>query len=126
MSRTHTPLPDGLTYAEFFDYYLREHQLPSTRFIHYIGTVCGPLFLVAAIITKAWWLIPLGFVAGYAPAWLSHFFVEQNKPAAFKYPFWSLISDFRMLGLQITGRLNARLRRAGVEPDGSNHMNAGA
>lgn len=114
MSRTHTPLPDGLSFGEFFDYYLREHQKPSTRLIHYVGTVMGPLFLVAAIVTGNWWLIPLGFVAGYAPAWLSHFFVERNKPAAFKYPLWSLISDFRMLGLQLTGRLNDALRRADV------------
>lgn len=115
MSRTHTPLPDGLSYGEFFDFYLREHQKPSTRFIHYIGTVAGPLFLIAAIATGTWWLLPLGLVAGYAPAWFSHFFVERNKPAAFKYPLWSLISDFRMLGLQLTGRLNAALQQAGVD-----------
>lgn len=117
MSRTHIPLPEGLTYGEFFDYYLREHQKPTTRFIHYIGTIAGPLVMVTAIVSGLWWLIPISFIAGYGPAWISHFLVERNKPAAFKYPLWSLISDFRMLGLYLTGRLDSALRAAGVQPN---------
>ena len=35
-------------------------------------------------------------VIGYAFAWVGHFFFEKNKPATFKYPVWSMLSDLKM------------------------------
>jgi hypothetical protein len=37
-----------------------------------------------------------GIISAYAFAWVSHFFVEKNKPATFKYPIWSLRGDFKL------------------------------
>ena len=35
-------------------------------------------------------------ISGYAFAWIGHFFIEKNKPATFKYPFYSFIGDHKM------------------------------
>lgn len=114
VDRRYEPLPDGLSYDQFFAYYLREHRRPATRYVHYLGTVLGTLTIPLAIITGHVWLILVGVLVGYGHAWVSHFFIERNKPAAFKYPVWSYLSDYRMLWLFLTGRLRPALERAGV------------
>jgi len=99
------------TYAEFWPFYLGEHARPMTRALHVVGTGAGLLLLVAAIATQTWWLIAVGLVVGYGFAWPSHFFIEKNRPATFTYPWWSFISDFKMLWLAVTGRLGAEVQR---------------
>ena len=103
-------------YSEFWPYYLREHADPGTRGLHYFGTGLATAALLALIATGRLWLIPIGLFAGYGPAWIGHFFVEKNRPATFKYPLWSLISDYRMAFAWITGRLGRELAKAGI-PD---------
>ena len=103
------------TYAEFWPYYLGEHSRALTRLIHVIGTGAGLLLLVIAILTGSWWLLLAALVCGYAFAWLSHMLVEHNKPATFRYPLWSLISDFRMFALFCSGKLEAEVRRHGFK-----------
>ncbi|MBW6398988.1 DUF962 domain-containing protein [Roseomonas sp. HJA6] len=102
------------TYAEFWPYYLREHANPVTRAVHAFGTAVAVLLMVAGLLFGPWWLVLLAVVAGYAFAWGSHMLVEQNRPATFTYPTWSLISDFRMAWLMATGRLGPELEKAGV------------
>ena len=101
-------------FAEFWPFYLREHSLPRTRALHYIGTSLVVALAIVAVVSghyALFWVLPF---AGYGFAWAAHFGVEKNRPATFKYPLWSLISDFKMWGLWITGRLGPELERAGV------------
>jgi hypothetical protein len=35
-------------------------------------------------------------LVGYGFAWIGHFFFEQNRPATFQYPIYSLLSDFKL------------------------------
>jgi hypothetical protein len=67
--------------------------------------------IVAGVLLSPWWLL-VAPVVGYGPAWIGHFGIEKNKPATFGYPFWSLISDYRMFGLAVVGRLAPEIQRA--------------
>ena len=107
--------------GEFWRFYLRQHSHPLTRTVHYCGTVAAILVAVGLLPS------PLGggvgrvlgtLLVGYGPSWLSHFFVERNRPATWAAPLRSLKSDLKMLGCFLTGRLSEELRAAGVN-DGS-------
>lgn len=103
------------SFDSFWLFYLREHSRPRTRALHYLGTGLVLLVAAAAVATASWWLLVLMPIAGYGFAWTAHMTVEQNRPATFTHPLWSLISDFRMFFLWVSGRLGAELRRAGVD-----------
>jgi len=98
-------------YGEFWPFYLGEHRKPVTRALHYVGTTVGLACLVAAVATQVWWLLAGSFVSGYLFAWIGHFAVEKNRPATFTYPLWSFISDFRMFGTWLAGRMGDELER---------------
>lgn len=102
------------SYAEFWPYYLREHARPRTRSLHYIGTALVFALLIAGALINPWAFAAVPF-AGYGFAWFAHGAVEHNKPATFTHPWWSLISDFRMFFLAVSGRLQPHLERAGVK-----------
>jgi hypothetical protein len=79
---------------EFYPYYLSEHQHPTSRLLHFVGTGLVLVVLVLAIALENYsWLAGIP-VLGYGFAWVGHFFFEKNKPATFTYPFYSLASDF--------------------------------
>ncbi len=99
------------TYSEFWDFYVREHSKPLTRLLHFLGTTLGLALLVWSIAAGRWYFFPLFFVVGYAFAWFAHFVVEKNRPATFKHPFWSFISDFKMMWYMLSGRMAAEAQR---------------
>jgi hypothetical protein len=98
------------TYEEFFQFYLEQHRDRRNRVLHAIGTTLGVAVVVGAFATGHPWYALLFFPVGYGFAWTGHFVLEKNKPATFGHPFWSFISDFRMLGLMVRGRLAARVK----------------
>lgn len=92
------------SYAEFYAFYLTEHKNKTSRILHFTGTMLFFLFLIYMIYSNQfgnWWILPL---IGYGFAWFGHFFFEKNKPATFKYPLWSLISDFKLFFELLVGK----------------------
>ena len=98
-------------YSEFWDFYVQEHSKSPTRMLHFAGTSLGLILLAWFVWKRMWLYIPICLVVGYAFAWFAHFVVEKNRPATFKYPFWSFISDYKMMWYMLTGRMNAEVDR---------------
>lgn len=94
------------TYEDFWPYYVSEHQDPTCRRLHFVGT---SLVMAMATNPLLWPALP---IAGYGFAWVGHFVFEKNRPATFDYPLWSLRADFRMWKKIATGQMDAELARA--------------
>jgi hypothetical protein len=103
--------PNVMSYAEFWRRYLGAHRDPRTRALHYLGTSFGAAALAVAAVAGDWRWLPAAPIVGYALAWLGHIVFEHNRPETFGHPLWSLLSDFRMLGLFVTGRLSREIRQ---------------
>ena len=100
------------TLKEFYPYYLREHSHPTCRMFHYVGTSLIIGMIIWMFLDFAWWKFLLIPVTGYGFAWIGHFVFEKNKPATFKYPFYSLASDFIMYFHFLTGQIDSKLAQA--------------
>jgi hypothetical protein len=98
-------------FATFWPEYVRAHSQPGTRAAHLAGTLAGWALLVAAVVLQRWWWIALALVVPYALAWISHFFVEHNRPATFEHPLWSWWADQKMVALMLTGKMGDEVRR---------------
>ena len=93
------------SFREFYPYYLSEHANRTSRRLHFIGS-CGVLVLVVVAIMQRdpWWL--LGALAcGYGFAWVGHFVFEKNRPATFRHPLYSFMSDWVMFKDILIGRI---------------------
>jgi len=93
------------TLADFYPYYLQEHRNATCRLCHLAGsaTVIGILLFLA--FTGSWSYIWVCLLAGYGPAWVGHFFFENNRPATFKHPLYSFVSDWIMVKDMLTGKI---------------------
>jgi hypothetical protein len=100
------------TLKDFYYYYLTEHQHPTCRSLHLVGTFLLIVSLITGIITLEWYYFAAIPVLGYGFAWVGHAFFEQNKPATFTYPGYSLASDFIMFWHFLTGQLDKKRQEA--------------
>lgn len=92
-------------FAEFYPFYLSQHQNQICRRLHFVGSTLGLVGLTASVITGKKRYIAAGVVAGYGCAWVGHFFFEHNKPATFKYPVYSFMGDWVMYKDMLTGKI---------------------
>ena len=104
------------SFDEFWPFYLGEHSKPITRTLHFVGTSLALVDVVCAVALEDARFLLLAPVSAYGCAWVSHFFLEKNRPATFTYPLWSLRGDFKMLALMATGKIGPELARLAIHP----------
>lgn len=93
------------SFAEFYPYYLSEHQDRTCRRLHFAGSTVALVCLFLLVFTgDLWWLLGAA-VSGYAFAWVGHFGFEKNRPATFHHPFYSLMGDWVMYRDIWTGKI---------------------
>jgi hypothetical protein len=88
---------------EFYPFYLTEHRNTTSRILHFTGTALVFVALALGFVLNWRFFIAIPFL-GYGFAWVGHFFFEKNKPATFKYPGYSLASDFILFFELLTGK----------------------
>jgi hypothetical protein len=93
------------TFAEFYPFYLSQHQNRTCRILHFIGTTTVVALAATAFATHMWFLLGVAFVQAYAWAWVGHFIFEHNRPATFQYPLKSFLGDWRMWFEMLTGKI---------------------
>lgn len=107
------------TFWDFYPYYLTEHARPVNRALHFVGTSLVIACLVLVIVKQSPWYLLAAPLCGYGFAWFGHFILEKNRPATFKYPFYSLGSDFVMfyhiLTMQIDKKVDEAHQTIGVQ-----------
>ena len=96
---------------KFYDFYLDEHQNIACRRLHFAGSSFGLLGLAKSVKNRSVKPLLKGIAAGYACAWVGHFFFEKNKPATFKYPLQSFAGDIRMFTDVLRGNLSLKDRK---------------
>ncbi|MFN0252826.1 MAG: Mpo1-like protein [Kofleriaceae bacterium] len=108
-------MPRPESFEEFWPFYVSQHQDPTCRKLHFVGTTIAMGCLAAAPFNP--WLALAAPVAGYGFAWVGHFVFEKNKPASWLGPkefVWSLRGDLRMWKHTLLGTMNAEVERHGL------------
>lgn len=98
-------------YEEFWAFYLAQHRNPVTRAIHFVGAAGFMTLVVTSVVTGNGWYVAGAFALFYLPAWVAHFVIEGNRPATWRNPLWSFVSDIRMFLFWLAGGLDREIER---------------
>ena len=101
-------------YPAYWAYYITQHRQSGNRVLHYIGSACLVAFVTEAIVIGIWTPLPAALAAAFVPGLVGHVLFEKSPPEKHHYPVWAVLSDLRMLGLSLTGRLARTFDLPGV------------
>lgn len=99
------PATGFASFAEFYPFYLGEHRNVTCRRLHFLGSSLGLLCLAMLLSTGKWQYLLYGLLCGYGCAWIGHFVFEKNRPATFKYPWYSFMGDWVLYKDIWTGKI---------------------
>ena len=103
--------PRFKSFEEFWPYYVLEHSQKATRHFHFVGTAAALTTAAYGVLSGRYKALLLAPLCGYGPAWVSHFFIENNRPATFDYPLWSARGDFLMFAKMLQGTMDEEVAR---------------
>lgn len=91
-----------MKFEEYYQQYLLLHKNKWTKALHMVGNLLTLVFIFSVIFSSIsnpsyLFLLVLSPFIVYPTAWISHFFIEKNEPAAFSNPLWAKLSDWRMM-----------------------------
>lgn len=93
------------SFAQFYPFYLSQHQSQLCRRAHFIGSSSALAALIQfGVSLDPWWLL-FALVSGYGAAWIGHYFFEKNRPATFSHPLYSFMGDWVMYWQMLTGKV---------------------
>ncbi|MGY3051944.1 hypothetical protein ACVWYG_000131 [Pedobacter sp. UYEF25] len=95
---------------EFYPFYLSQHTNTTSRILHFIGSGLVVLCFFTGFLFHDFRFFIVTPVVGYGFAWIGHYFFEKNKPATFKYPAYSLASDFILFYDLLTGKQSFKVK----------------
>lgn len=93
------------SFAEFYPFYLSQHQHTICRRLHFIGSLLIIMLVGFSLLTSHYTLLWFTPLLGYGFAWVGHVFFEKNKPATFTYPLYSLCGDWVMFKDILLGKI---------------------
>jgi hypothetical protein len=98
-----------MPFTQYYRHYLSLHQNPICRRLHVLGLLIGVAVFTCCVLSPHWRLrlfAPLlAPAAGYAFAWIGHFFFEHNTPATWKNPVYAFRADLNMTWDVLRGRI---------------------
>ena len=93
-------------------YYLNKHSNETNRLIHFVAITVILYSVILSVVMLNFWIGIIGIFSGCLMAWAAHFIFEENRPAMFQHPIWSVISGLRMYIYGLTGRLEIELKKS--------------
>ena len=100
------------TYREYWTYHVGQHEKAGNRVLHYLGSASAVTLLALVPVLQEWWPIPLAVASAFGPGMIGHVAFERSPREDQHYPLWAIVSDLRMLGLFLVGRVGREFRRA--------------
>src|SRR3546814_1598267 len=66
------------SFAEFYPFYLSEHANTTARRLHFVGSCLALACFAFGLAKGIWWYFLVALIAGYAFAWIGHFFRSEE------------------------------------------------
>ena len=94
-----------MKFNEYYEKYLTLHQNKICRRLHFMGLSTTFVYISTCLYYSCYWgLLAAPFIV-YPFAWAGHLFFEKNRPAAWSSPLMAKLSDLRMFGEMLIGKI---------------------